>query len=108
MTLQDLVEKTIQAQEDRTNTNFEDITHRGLPVKAIVEFGDFRNAKRDFNIKDNTLSDQISFINVKISVIDNGDSMVYKSVDYTIKHFMPIGNGRYNIHASKAERVGRY
>jgi hypothetical protein len=105
---QDLLKKTILAQANRTNSDFEDITHRGVTVRAKVEYGDFRKAG-ETDLGDRTLEDEISFLNVSIpstTLVSRGDEITCGDKTYEISYFSKVISDVYNIFATRKLRSG--
>lgn len=103
MTPQDLMKKTILAEASKASSDFVEVTHRGVLKKAKVEFGDFRNAKKD-NLEGKSIDDDISFLNMQTSFITRGDDITYDGTIYNVEYVIPVVTGVYNVCATKTTR----
>lgn len=105
MNPQDLVKNSILALQQRENTDFVEIQHRGNTYKAKVEFGDFR--KIDKLEIGNSIQDQISFLDINITLleVERGDAIVYDSMEYKIEHYTKAF-GLFKIFCLKESRYG--
>lgn len=104
MTPQDLIKKTIQAQASRDDSNFVEVTHRGVVKKTIVEYGDFREVSKKDN-KDE-IKDSISLLDFETTELKRGDQVVLDSVTYHIEYFTIVIPGIYKAFANKTEKTG--
>ena len=102
---QDLLKKTIQAEAGRSNSDFEDVTHRELVRKAKVEYGDFRKTSKS-DLGDRDIQDEISFLNMETPYVAKGDSTIHNSVSYSVEYFSLVMAGVYNVFATKKARTG--
>lgn len=102
---QDLLLITIKAEASRQNSDFVDISHRGLTIKAKVEYGDFRQITKS-DLGDRDIQDEISFLNAEVSFVAKGDKVTHNGIDYIIEHFSIVVTGIYNIFAIKKVRTG--
>ena len=102
---QDLLKKTINAEANRKNSDFEDIIHRGKPKRAKIEYGDFRKITKS-DLGDRDIQDEISFLNVTVDFVAKGDKITYDRVDYYIEFFSKVTTGIYTIFAIKKVRTG--
>lgn len=102
---QDLLIKTIKAEANRKNSDFEDITHRAKTIKAKIEYGDFRKTTKS-DLGDRDIQDEISFLNVQVDFVAKGDKITYNQVDYSIEYFSLVAKSIYTIFAIKKVRTG--
>jgi len=108
---QDLLNNTILALSTEKNSDgsecsdFEDFTHRGVLKRAKIEYGDFRSISKS-ELGDRDIEDEISFLNVPISFLSRGDSVIYNTVTYYIEHFAWVTKDIVNIFAKKKVRTG--
>ena len=63
MSPKDLMKKTILAESTRSSTDFEEVMHRKVLRKAKIEYGDFRQAKKD-TLDGKQIEDEISFLDM--------------------------------------------
>lgn len=102
---QDLLAKTIKAEANRKNSDFESISHRATTLKAKIEYGDFRQITKS-DLGDRDIQDEISFLNVQVGFVTKGDKITYNEVDYFIEYFTIVTTGIYTIFATKKIRTG--
>ena len=102
-TPQDLLKKTIQVQASSVNSDFVEVTHRKVTRKAKIEYGDFRNAKKDI-LDGKSLDDDISFLDMETPFVSRGDDVTYDGSIYNVEYFIPVVAGVYKIYAKKTTR----
>ncbi len=102
-TPQDLLKNTIQALAGNENSDFVKVTHRKVVRKAKIEYGDFRNAKKDL-LDGKSLDDEISFLDMETPFVSRGDDITYNGSIYNVEHFNIVVPGVYKIYAVKTTR----
>jgi len=105
MNPQNLLKKTMQAEASKESSDFEDISHRGVDLKAKIEYGDFRKISKS-DLGDRDIQDEISFLDVSVSFVAKGDQITFSGVEYFVEHFTLVIPGVYKIFATKKARTG--
>jgi hypothetical protein len=104
MSPKDLMKKTILAEATRSSTDFEEVMHRKVLRKAKIEYGDFRQVKKD-TLDGKQIEDEISFLDMITPFVARGDDITYDGVTYNVEYFVPVVAGVFKVFAIKSIRL---
>ena len=102
-TPQDRLKKTIQALASNVNSDFVDVIHRKVTRRAKVQYGDFRETKKDI-LDGKKKTDNISFLDMETPFISEGDPVEHDGLKYHVEFYSPVVSGVYKVYAIASTR----